>query len=241
MSVAPPSLQQLDNVLLLTKEGVQHVWGPDLEAQARVRSEEREQRGEYFDSYYEDLKSARQTGKLPPTYIRRLEQIRRDLYPYMRVQGYNCTDYPENFKSYGIDYDEFYAFRHHLRFYEFRDWLAALPLQRDERVFHALDSPNDTIILEWGLFVDHWDFFIRTGSIFTCNIVDDHPGWFLFFHHDDVAIFGCNLDYAHSKKVSSDVFLPSEQSMEEAFRAQLWAGWKTRRDLELFLGRIRQL
>lgn len=222
MSVAPPSMEELESVRLLTLQGVQQVWGPDRELEARNRWQESDEKGGPFahDRYSEDLKSARQTGRVPPIYVRRVEQVRPDLYPHMRVQDYDWQRLPLGFSQSNISEEEFWAFRHQRCFVEFHDWLAALPLQREEKVFHALDSPTATIILEWGLFIDHWDFLVGTGSPYTCNIVDDDPDWFLFFHRDDIAVYGCSLEYAASRSISVQATIEDQESFYDAFRIQ---------------------
>ena len=91
-------------------------------------------------------------------------------------------------------------FFYNLTFSRTKNWLSQLPVAADCYVFLAR-QPEKTLIVKWGLFIDHWDAFY-CDRYCTLNVIGTDPRWFLFMHQDQIAIWGATSDYIAEKGFS---------------------------------------
>lgn len=202
----PLSSEDLIEIRTLSTESAQRLWQPDtlrfalskitrftgVSAELAVRKA---------------VEDSQQTSNLPYTFLRRLDQLRPDLYSYQSVQDCTTQISINVFEALGVPRKKWAtqnAIWHKKRFLQIQNWFLTLPVQHTEKVYFAR-QPEKTLMLPWSLFANHWDSFYEP---FSCvNVVNDDPDWFLFIHPEEIAIWGCTSKYATANNLDPRCFL----------------------------------
>jgi hypothetical protein len=195
-SVAPPSDMELQTIRVLSAYSSRKVW-----------------EGGYDRNHGNELKGfSRFIVDLPDWYT--------DIYPLWRLKDREWNTWSD-ISTLNISEEIFVEFWRLHNFRSVNKWLCSLPLRRNELVYISR-NPELTLILQWGMLVEHWDAFCPTGWIL--NVVDDNPNWHLFFQHQDVIIFGCASNYAIAKHLPITFFESSIKNIKQELG--FTAGWQ---------------
>jgi len=205
---APLSEVDIQTILVLTSDSWSHVWQPDAVRSALVtwrlnRQIDEEKANRKLSDVVD---KAQQNVEFPKVFLRRFEQLRPILYPLQSIK--NCevlyeSNYTANgMKGFRLAEDFFYQ----SSFSRVKEWLRQLPLQAHEQILLAR-APEENLLLNWDLFIDHWDAFY-CDSFCTLNVIGRDPRWFLFFHPDQIAVWGCTQQFALERMVRSDIWVP---------------------------------
>lgn len=191
----------------------QHRYALYLKRLAEAANEKIER--EACRGFYRALEKVPHEAGTPHTFLLLLRQLNMDAFPLWYMRNRDWTGEPEGLQEAGLDWQDFTRFWHEHVFNLVRDWLKQLPLMRDELVYIA-SSVENTLVLPWGMFVEHWDAFAGSGG--RLNVVDDDPRWYLMFHQE-VLVYGCTPEYKDKKNVPEDVKETSSSEVGSIYRS----------------------
>lgn len=207
-SCLPLSFEYLGRVRVLTPEASADVWKPDEVGRALFEWRRDHSRlGKQADLKFEQaVASAKQNSEMPRVILRRFEQLRPDLYPAQRFL--NCDivyDFQIDATAKPTAYVAADDICYKKSYVRVKEWLEQLPLEPSQQVYVAR-VPQETFLVAWQDFVDHWDGFY-CDRFCTLNVINDDPSWFLFFHAEGFAVWGCTHEYAARKGLSCGNFI----------------------------------
>lgn len=195
-SLDPPSEVEVSSIELVEGNDWTRIWKPDSVrfALSEWRSNHTAMPQEARMNFNVALENAVQNATFPRVILRRIEQLQCNLYRNQFIQDFEVP-YPKlntNTSS-------------KVGFEKVKSWLEALPILATEHILLARE-PEQTLVVRWSIFVDHWDAFY-CDRYCTLNIINQDPRWFLFINQDQIAIWGSTPEYAAEKKMPEKLFL----------------------------------
>ena len=220
----------LANIHALVGSSWREVWQPDMAAKAvDERNLDHADSKQADQKLWAELEVAKQRFSKPYMFLHHTMQLTAAAPHLWRIQDCELYFVPRSVFQSGASKEAFMQFAARLVYEQVRQWLLALPLCLEEEVYVAT-RPQETLITTWQTFCTHWPVFNKDGTAWI-NIVDDTSNWYLFFHPEDIIIFGCKKDYASRHAMPTASFLSSGEELSAIFKKTLYSTRDVKQEL----------
>ena len=192
-SYARMSPADVASILLLSDSAWRLVWKPDALSDAIREWRANVAAGhEYAHAILKErISNAMQNRTFPRVIVRRIEQLRPELFPIQSMEACpmlraGANRMPGLYDPKVPEAEDLYYTHCYFRGLE---WLKSLPVTPTEIVCVARD-PSQTFVVTWECFSLNWDAF-HCDRFCSLNVCGENDDWFLMMNSERILIFGC--------------------------------------------------